>query len=149
MACSPARSFNAKQSLEAVRFGPDGNLYVNSQGTDQVLRYNGATGAFIDVFASGGGLDRPIDLTFGPDGNLYVGNPGVIPSGNVLRYDGDTGAFIDVFATVPGFGPGGLLFVPEPASALLALSGVLVLLVASRWRPCHQALRGGRLVRAP
>ena len=36
-------------------FGPDGNLYASHAGCDQVLRYNGATGAFIDVFASGGG----------------------------------------------------------------------------------------------
>src|SRR5215471_12856716 len=31
-------------------WGPDGNIYVTSIGSGQVLRYNGATGAFIDVF---------------------------------------------------------------------------------------------------
>jgi hypothetical protein len=44
---------------------PDGNLYVASFQTDSVLRYNGTTGRFIDVFASGGGLDQPTYLTFG------------------------------------------------------------------------------------
>ena len=31
-------------------FGPDGNLYVSSIGSNQVLRYNGTTGAFLGVF---------------------------------------------------------------------------------------------------
>jgi DNA-binding beta-propeller fold protein YncE len=45
-------------------FGPDGNLYVTARDTDQVLRYDGTTGDFIDVFASGGGLDEPSGLVF-------------------------------------------------------------------------------------
>ncbi len=53
-------------------FGPDGHLYVNSEHTNNVLRYDGATGAFIDVFASGGGIDESEGIGFGPDGNLYV-----------------------------------------------------------------------------
>jgi streptogramin lyase len=59
------------------------------------LSYDGLTGAFIDVFASGGGLDGPRGLDIGPDGNLYVAN---LEGNNVLRYDRSTGAFIDVFA---------------------------------------------------
>jgi outer membrane protein assembly factor BamB len=49
-------------------FGPDGNLYVPSGQTDQVLRYNGTTGAFIDYFvpAGSGGLDGPFGLAFTP-----------------------------------------------------------------------------------
>src|SRR5205814_10687594 len=43
-------------------FGPDGNLYVSNHDTNSVLRFNGATGAFIDVFASGNGLDGPQGL---------------------------------------------------------------------------------------
>ena len=92
-------------------FGPDGNLYVSSAVTDNVLRYDGTTGAFIDVFASGGGLDRPGGLVFGPDGNLYVGN---IEPDNVLRYDGTTGAFLDIFASGGGLiNPLGLDFGPD------------------------------------
>ena len=91
-------------------FGPDGNLYVSSANTDQVLRYNGNTGAFIDVFVSAGsgGLAAPIGLVFGPDGNLYVTSG---DTNQVLRYEGVPSP------TVGGFN------VPIDQSALL-LAGV-------------------------
>jgi len=87
---------------EGLVFGPDGNLYITSRVTDQVLRYDGSTGAFLGVFATGG-QNGPIDLLFGPDGNLYVLNTTGARL-EVLRFDGLTGAFIDVF--VPLFSGG-------------------------------------------
>jgi len=78
-------------------FGPDGNLYVASFNTDAILRYDGATGAFLDVFvASGsGGLDGPdAGTTFGPDGHLYVPS---FWNNRVLRFDGRTGASLGTF----------------------------------------------------
>ena len=67
-------------------FGPDGHLYVSNLA-DEVLRYDGTTGVFIDAFVSvgSGGLSVPVDLVFGPDGHLYVcsSNPA-----EVLRYVG-------------------------------------------------------------
>ena len=46
---------------QGLTFGPDGNLYVSSSVNDQVLRYDGSTGAFLDAFVSqgSGGLDGP------------------------------------------------------------------------------------------
>ncbi|MBO1351009.1 MAG: hypothetical protein EBE86_028245 [Hormoscilla sp. GUM202] len=63
-------------------------LLVSSANSDEVLRYDATTGFFLDVFASGGGLDNPFGLTFGPDGNLYVSSS---LTDQVLRYDGTTG----------------------------------------------------------
>lgn len=65
-------------------FGPDGNLYVSSFRTNEILRFDGKTGAFIDVFASDhndgfgspDGLNGPNGLLFGPDGSLYVTTQG-------------------------------------------------------------------------
>ena len=94
-------------------FGPDGNLYVASFNTDEVLRYDGSTGAFLDVFvaAGSGGLNGPdAGLAFGADGHLYV--PSFFTN-SVLRYDGTTGASLGAFATAaPGNlrQPRGLVF---------------------------------------
>lgn len=86
-------------------------LLVSSQFTDRVLRYNGLTGAFDAIFASGGGLDQPAGLVIGPDGNLYVSG---FSSDTVVRFNGQTGALVSVFASGSGMnGPEGLLFGPD------------------------------------
>jgi hypothetical protein len=81
-------------------FGPDGNLYVASRFTDQVLEYDGKTGAYLGVAVPAGAdpsgtdpLHTPWAVTFGPDGNLYVAG---LLSNNVLRYNMTTRA-IDEF----------------------------------------------------
>jgi len=92
-------------------FGPDGNLYVSSFGTSQILKYNGNDGAFINDFVSG--LAGPLGLDFGPDGNLYVSSFG---TDQVFRYNGNTGAFIGVFVSAGSGGldgPWGLVFGPN------------------------------------
>jgi hypothetical protein len=88
-------------------FGPDGNLYVGDFDTSSILRFNGATGEFMDTFISpgSGGLNGPGPLMlFGPDNNLYICSEN---NDSVLRFDGKTGAFIDAFI---GSRAGGLLF---------------------------------------
>lgn len=97
----------------AVLFGPDGALYVSSFDSDAILRYDGATGAFDDIFVEegAGGLDGPdAGTVFGPDGDLYV------PSyyGNVIaRYDGSTGESLGDFATEMLDAPRTVLFQGE------------------------------------
>jgi sugar lactone lactonase YvrE len=84
-----------------IAFGPDGLLYVSSFRSDQILRYDGITGKFVDVFAqrdgTAAGLNGPNGLLFGPDGKLYVTTQGSVADENgelefifpsqVLRYD--------------------------------------------------------------
>jgi streptogramin lyase len=99
-----------------IVFGPDGNLYANDQGNDKILRFNGKTGDFIDIFADTQptGLHRPEDLLFGADGNLYVSG---LAGGGVQRFDGKTGNFLGVVANTNSAGQNliaaGLNFSPD------------------------------------
>jgi streptogramin lyase len=110
-----------------LAFGPDGQLYVSSAGSDSILRYDGTSGAFIDAFVpkGSGGLKSPEVLIFQNDGFLYVSNFGTNPppntlDGKVTRYNATTGEFHGVFAQASdirgnadgmAFGPNGDLFV--------------------------------------
>jgi hypothetical protein len=89
-----------------LTFGPDGNLYVGGFGSNNVLRYDGSTGAFLNEFVSAGsgGLGQTRSAFFGPDGNFYVASRA---NSSVLRYDGSTGAFLSAFIS------GGFLMDPN------------------------------------
>lgn len=84
---------------------------------DQVLRYDGTTGAFLGVFASGAVIDGPEGITVGPDGNVYIASE---YSANVTKWS-PSGAYLGEFVS-PGegglmgeqdleFGPDGNLYV--------------------------------------
>ena len=81
----------------SLTFGPDGNLYVASQANSNILKFNGATGAFIGVFVPGGSgsLFTPWDIVFGPDGNLFV----ITEQNGILEFNGSTGAFVGTFVS--------------------------------------------------
>jgi DNA-binding beta-propeller fold protein YncE len=73
----------------AAVFGPGGDLYVASFENDRILRYDGASGAYLGEFVTAnlGGLNGPDAGTkFGPDGMLYV--PSFF-NDRVLRYHPD------------------------------------------------------------
>ncbi len=106
-----------------ARIGPDGLLYVASEATDQVLRFDPCSGRLVDVFvqAGAGGLNAPASLAWGPDGNLYVAG---FENDAVLRFHGTTGEYMNVFASAnvailngpdngTTFGPDGHLYVPS------------------------------------
>ena len=83
-------------SFVDLAFGADGHLYA-SKTTNEVLRFDGSTGALIDTFVSGPELTAVGGIEFGPDGHLYVTDSN---SNAVLRYNGTTGILIDTFSTV-------------------------------------------------
>src|SRR5205807_1972967 len=41
--------------IRGITIGPDGNLYETDFGHSRVYRFNGTTGAFMDIFATGSG----------------------------------------------------------------------------------------------
>jgi Concanavalin A-like lectin/glucanases superfamily/PKD domain/Matrixin len=111
-------------AAQEFAFGPDGNLYVVSANTNQVLRYSGTTGAplpapgqsgAVFVAAGSGGLSFGDGMAFGPDGNLYVAS---LNTRNILRYNGTTGAFLNVLISAGSGGagtPSDLIFMPQRA----------------------------------
>jgi hypothetical protein len=141
-------------------FGPNGNLFVGSEFTNQVLEYNGMTGAFITDFVPAGTLSSPIGLVFGPNSNLFVGSsfepghppPDPPPAGAVLEYNGATGAFITTFARGEGllapqglvFGPNGNLFVSDISSQVLEYNGTTGAFITDFIPEGSGGLLGGR-----
>src|SRR5450631_3248623 len=79
-------------------------LLVASQFDHTVRQYDGTTGAFVRVAASG--LGDPLSIVIGLDGNLLVSDG---QTNQVKGYDRRTGAFIDVFASANLAGPTGMI----------------------------------------
>jgi sugar lactone lactonase YvrE len=99
---SPGDETNGLMGPGAVIFGPDYALYVSSFDGDAVLRYDGTTGAFVDLFVTegAGGLNGPdAGMVFGPDGDLYIPS---YYSDQVLRFDGLTGEALGAFTPDDG-----------------------------------------------
>lgn len=94
-------------SPRSLSFGPNGNLFV-SNGTGEVLEYDGATGApvgppaFVDANGNGGGPLDAQGLRF-HQGVLYVAS---LQSNEVMAFDAVSGAFLSIFVTA---GSGGLM----------------------------------------
>ena len=79
-----------------IAFGNDGNLYVSSFLTDEILRYNASTGKFVDVFAKGNGLAGGLN---GPNGLLFVnGSLFVTTQGSIATTNSTTGAVTAAFS---------------------------------------------------
>ena len=73
-----------------VMFGPDGNLYVGNYGSSEITKYDGQTGAYLGVFASGHGMSQTDSLAFGPAGSVYVNSRG---TSTIHKFDFATGDY--------------------------------------------------------
>lgn len=84
-----------------------------ADGSANVFRFDGNTGASMGIFASGDAGDTYRGMAWGPDGNLYVGTV----SDHFDRFDGATGVSLGILPTPQAssihnvaFGPDGLLY---------------------------------------
>lgn len=104
-----------------MAFGPyDGNLYVASSQNHRILRYDGETGVFMDIFI-GTTINFPIGIQFGPDGHLYVASHS---TSRIHRFDGTSGALLGQVADLAPLGLSGPLDIQfmTPRSAVPATS---------------------------
>ncbi len=102
-----------------LTFGPDGLLYVASQGTNSILRFD-AGGNFDKTFVSSvssGGLVAPVGIRFYGDDFFVAGRL----SGKVHRYDAVSGAFEATLGSGTFYGldfdAGGSLYVADLGGA--------------------------------
>jgi streptogramin lyase len=106
----------------ALAFGPDGHLHV-ADAAAGVMRFSGATGAFIDVLVplGHGGLPDAAALAFGTNGTLDVASA---RASAVFRFAAGSGAYLGI-VVAPGsgglsgprglaHGPDGALYVSSP-----------------------------------
>jgi Calx-beta domain len=111
------------RGLSSMAFGPDGELYVSSLHTNQILRYDARSGEFLNILVGddsktlnideSGGLQGPSGIVCCPNGELYVSS---LHTHAILRYDGRTGAFLDSFVAASSGGllaPSQLIFGPD------------------------------------
>lgn len=89
--------------LRQVRFGSDftgdgiRDLYLLSNTGREILRYNGANGAFLDTFSQLSGYGSLMWSDFAPDGSMYVAARTQISGSldiSILKLDGDTGTLM-------------------------------------------------------
>jgi sugar lactone lactonase YvrE len=94
-----------------IVWGPDGNLYVASDGNNNIVRFD-KSGQVLGVFVQGPELSGPRGIIFDSNGNLYVSSKF---THTVERYDANgksLGSFVP--ARSGGLsGPRGLLFGPD------------------------------------
>lgn len=83
-----------------IVFDAAGDLIVSSKGTDQLLKFSGADGTFLSVFAANvtGGGTGPKDIALDAAGDLYV-----LGDDKVHKFNGANGASLGQFVS------GGLL----------------------------------------
>lgn len=84
------------------------DLLVGGFNSNQIIRYNAATGARIGVIAAGDSLDGPTGIAAGPNGKLFVAG---FNTNAILAYYGGSGTALGVFAFGGGLdGPGDIVY---------------------------------------
>jgi len=110
------------RGANGIAVGPDGDIYVAGQFSNNIVRYDGKTGRFKAVLdpENQAGIASPQGLNFGPDGLLYAAS---YDNDKIVTYNTERNAFVRPFTEIkaaaakhmgpqgPFFGPDGSLFI--------------------------------------
>jgi hypothetical protein len=112
-------------------YGPNGNVYIGSQLTNDVREYDVNTGAFVNILCP---VPGPADMEYGPSGDLYICS---YTGSAVHRVNPVTGAPVMTWALPAGrandiaFLPGGRVVVTSWVPNVAFVYGPPPLLVTS------------------
>lgn len=109
-------------------YAPNGDILVGDMGSNDVRRYDGATGNFVSVF---GAVPGPADMVFGPNGNLFVCS---YTQGGVFELNGTTGAFVAQHAPAVSFA-NDILFMPDGRRIVTSMGDNQAHAFSSTWLP--------------
>lgn len=90
----PLSANGGLEDPRGIAFKPDGNLLVASAGTNEVLEYDGASGAPLGRWAQAGTTDvltqvSPWGIRVGPNGNVFVSRTGQAVGAGAGAHDDD------------------------------------------------------------
>jgi DNA-binding beta-propeller fold protein YncE len=89
-------------------YAPSGEVLMGDWATNDIRRYDSASGAFLGVLTPN--IDTPADMRFGPNGNLYVCS---FNNMTVSEINPNTGLVVSSWNTPFGTRPNDLAFMPD------------------------------------
>ncbi|MCB1772702.1 MAG: hypothetical protein KDI88_03735 [Gammaproteobacteria bacterium] len=78
-----------------IKFGPDGNLYVNSSGSNETLVYDGESGEYLGVFldTAAHGIYVPCGIVFDPRGRVVIASASQETNPDTGEFEGGFAVF--------------------------------------------------------
>jgi hypothetical protein len=140
------RSRGEIRGANGIAVGPDGDIYLSGQFSNNVVRYDGKSGRFkakVDP-ENRAGVSSPQGLNFGPDGLLYAAS---YDNDKVVTYNTANNTFVRQFADVKTagvrhMGPEGPFFGPDGHMYLGHFDGNTTLKFQGPERPNQPAVAG-------
>src|SRR5690349_10139487 len=112
------KTYNATGGRQwAGIYGPSGHVLIGDDSTNDVRKYDAATGAFVGVLTA---CFSPADMRIGPNGNLYVCS---FLGGGVLEVNPTTGAFVSAWSLPSGSQANDIAFNPVNGEILVTAMG--------------------------
>jgi streptogramin lyase len=155
-------SANARDTVGALRAGPDGNLWF-TDSTAKAIWKSTPSGTLSEYLLSTGGGGTPTGAGAGADGNVWFGITGpagigkITPSGTITEYRGGTACAATVPKCVgslyagsvpssnPGVGPDGNIWFADHGNTAAGIAAIGMITASGAITEYSVALNGGNL----